>query len=174
MYTNKYDFQCMNAIKIILRNSEGKVLLIQEPENNNWMPLHWGLPGGKPTETESLLETFQRKVKTDIGQNAELKGLFSVKELIMDHKTVLMYIVVAECTKDEVSGEAKEYKWMDKSDIEKMQIKEFTEFFNKNLLMEYFANPNKIIPFNFFDTYEYYKMGNDIAYNEWFKSGTKN
>jgi len=172
MYTSNYDFQCVNVIKIILRNPEGKILLIQEPETNNWMPLHWGLPGGKPTEKESLLETFQRKAQTDIGMDITLQGLFSIKELVMDRRTVLMYIVVADCPNSIVSGEAKEYKWVDKNDIEQMEITEFTEYYNKSLLLEYFSNPDKTMPFSLLDTLEYYKMGDDSAYKEWLDSGT--
>lgn len=172
MYTNNYDFQNTNVIKIILRNKDNKVLLIQEPADNNWMPLHWGLPGGKPTETESLLETFNRKTKTDIGQEVRPDGMIRAYELLMNGRTIIMYIVLANATSDTVSGEAKEYKWMTKDEIKEMETNEFTEFYNKKLLIDYFDGNYELLPLDLFETLEYYKMDKDIEYKSWLKSGS--
>ena len=144
--------------------------MIQEPENNIWMPLHWGLPGGKPTETESLQETLERKIKTDIGQVVDVVGLFRVEELLTKGKTVFMYIVIAKCKSSQVNGEAKSYRWVSREDIKKMKTEEFTEFYNKKLLMEYFRNPEKALPFNLLNTLEYYKMNSNLKYQKWLKS----
>lgn len=171
MFTNNYDYNTINVIKIILKNSDNRVLLIQEPEDNNWMPLHWGLPGGKPTEKESLLETFSRKCKTDIGQELKLKGIIKIKELLMDGRTVLMYIVYAETNKKTVRGEGTEYKWVDKKDVELMSVDEFTEYYNKDLLLNFFNENYELVPFSIFNTLEYYKMNHDPKYKKWFKSG---
>jgi len=65
MYTNDYDFAGVNAVKILFVNNEGKILLTQEPENFAWMPLHWGLPGGKATKK---LPRIKRGLKTKVGR----------------------------------------------------------------------------------------------------------
>jgi len=171
MYTNNYTFSSVNAIKIILNNSENKILLIQEPGNNNWMPLHWGLPGGKPTETESLLETFYRKVKSDIGQEVELKGLVKIQELLMKGRTVLMYIVLAVAKSGEVMGEGANYRWVSKDEIEKMKVSDFTEFYNKELILDYFNKKLTLIPISVLNTLEYYKYDNNKDYQDWLESG---
>lgn len=171
MYTNNYSFQSVNVIKIILQNKEGKILLIQEPKDNNWMPLHWGLPGGKPTETESLQETFARKCRTDIGQCLKINGLFKIEELLMKGKTAVMYIVVSKTENNVVSGDANEYKWVSKEDIKKMPAKEFTEFYNKSLLLDFLENPNNCVPFALINTLNYYEMADDSNYKEWSESG---
>lgn len=173
MYTSNYDFQGTSVVKIVLKRPDGKILLIQEPEDNNWMPLHWGLPGGKPTETESLGETLDRKIKTDIGQDVEIKGLFKIEELLMKGRTVLMYIVIASCNGEDVSGEAKSYKWVSEKEIENMRIREFTEFYNRGLLLEYFKNPERVVTLEIFNTLRYYEMDDNPTYQEWFKSGQK-
>ncbi len=172
MYTNNYNFQNTNVIKIILKNKSNNVLLVQEPEDNNWMPLHWGLPGGKPTEKESLMETFERKAKTDVGQDIKLEGVIRAYELLMNGRTVIMYIVLASVVSDEVSGEAKEYKWMTKTDIENMKTEDFTEFYNKKLLLDYFEDNYELLPITLFETLEYYKMGDDTEYKSWLESGS--
>ena len=171
MYTKNYTYTGVNAIKIILKNPENRILLIQEPETNDWMPLHWGLPGGKPTETESLIETFNRKSKSDIGQNLIPIGIVRIEELLMSGKTVLMFIVLAETKSNEVQGEGVSYKWVSKKEVENMDTNEFTEFYNKGLLLDYFNENYTIIPFSVFGTLEYYKMENDKKYQSWIESG---
>lgn len=171
MYTNNYTFTRVVAVKIILRNPQNKILLIQEPGTNNWMPLHWGLPGGKPTETESVLETFTRKSKGDIGQELIPKGIIKIEELLMNSRTVLMFIVLAETNSDEVFGEGANYKWVSKENVEKMAANEFTEFYNKGLLLDFFNNEYSLIPSSIFNTLEYYKMGDNKEYQSWLKSG---
>lgn len=174
MYTNNYEFTRINAIKLLIKNKKGKVLLIQEPETNDWMPLHWGLPGGKPTETESMLETIERKVKGDIGVDVEIHGVVRVEELLVKGRTVLMFIVTAETSSDVVSGEAKNHKWVSKEEVDNMDIKEFTEFYNKKLLTDYFEERLPApIPLSIFKTEEYYKMDKDEEYQSWFNSGSK-
>ncbi len=171
MYTGNYDFQAVNPIKIILGNEEGKILLLQEPKTNTWMPLHWGLPGGKPTETESLLETVNRKIKTDIGIDVTLEGIYKIEELLIKGRTPIMYIFVASCKNTKVMGEAKEYKWVSKEDVAQMSINKFTEYYNKALLLEYFDNPTSRIPLNIIKTWEYYKMSDQKEYKQWLESG---
>jgi ADP-ribose pyrophosphatase YjhB (NUDIX family) len=175
MYTNKYDYTRINAIKIILRNPENKVLLIQELATNEWMPLHWGLPGGKPTQNESLIETYERKVKTDIGEEVKLKGLFKIEEVIMDNRTVLMFIVVAESKNSEIVSEGEaDFKWVSKDDVKSLHTNELTEFYNKDLLTEYFENPDRIVPLEVLvNPVELYKKTEDQAYKDWINSGSK-
>jgi len=171
MYTNDYDFVGANAIKIIVQNSEGKVLLTQEPKNFTWMPLHWGLPGGKATNTESLMETFYRKCVGDIGQKLKMEGIFRIIELLQDKRTIFMYIVVAKSISDDVSGEAKAYKWVDLTDVEKMDVVEFTEYYNKSMLIEFLSKENELVNQSLIHTFPYYSMNEDIEYQRWLGSG---
>jgi len=61
----KHRYPKINSIKVIIENKEGKVLLIQEPETDEWMPLHWGLPGGRPHLKESLYSALKRSLQED-------------------------------------------------------------------------------------------------------------
>ena len=134
----RFQYERVNVIKIIVENPEGKVLLIQEPETNEWMPLHWGLPGGKPLVKESLYGAFKRKMKEELGQNIEPPGIFRIEELLIEEKTVLMFHVVTKVGEISLSGESKSYKWVDANELEKMDVTEFTEYFNKKLLLREF------------------------------------
>ncbi len=173
MYTNDYDYTRVNAIKIIVKNAEGKVLLIQEPATNDWMPLHWGLPGGKPTNRESLLETFERKCMSDLGSKLTLKGIFRTYELLQEKRSVLMIIVVAEGNLTEIKGEIGNYKWVGLEDVTAMDITEFTEFYNKEMLIDLFTKAYDLVDFNSIRTLPFYSMSADQEYTRWLESGKK-
>ena len=174
MYTGNFDYDKVNAIKIILENQEGKILLIQEPADNEWMPLHWGLPGGKPTKNESISETLKRKVEKDIGIDVEIEGIVEIEEILMENRTVLMYIIKAKTTLNEVKGQINSFKWVSKEDIDKMDISEFTEYYNKRLLSDNFENKlHEPISLSVIKTGEYFKMIDEPNYIKWIESGNK-
>jgi len=172
MVDPRYDFKTINVVKMLVRNSKNEVLIIKEPATNKWMPLHWGLPGGKPLLKESLLETFERKSVGDIGQNINLKGIVSIKELLMDNRTVLMFILLAEASSNEVAGEGAEYKWVSKKEVANMGVNDFTEFFNKDLLLTYFSEDFVLTPYSIIETHDFYNLENDPDYKSWLKSGS--
>jgi len=169
----RYGYQRINVIKAIVVDADGKVLLIQEPETNEWMPGHWGLPGGRPYEKESLLDALNRKVREEVGINVKARGLFKIEELLIHERTVMMYIAVCEIEPEVKPKEGIIYKWVDKSEVEKIDYADFTEFYNKGLLLDYFDNKDKIVPFNFVETRNYYIFSGNSEYQRWYLSGTK-
>jgi len=171
----RYTYEKINVVKVIIENPEGKVLLVQEPETNEWMPGHWGLPGGKPLAKESLYAAFKRKTKEELGQDIEPKGIFRVEELLIEDRTVLMFHVVAIVKGDvTLQGESKAYKWVGAEEIEKMDISEFTEFFNKKLLLDYLSANREVVDFDLIETQNYYDLEDDPEYKRWLESGKKN
>jgi len=167
----RYQYERVNVVKVIVQNPEGKVLLIQEPETNEWMPLHWGLPGGKPLAKESLYKTFKRKMQEELGQDIEPEGIFRIEELLVEGRTVLMFHAVAKVGEISLSGESKSYKWMDSNDIEKMDVSEFTEYFNKKLLLAYLTGDKKLVGFDLIEAQNYYDSEDEPEYKRWFESG---
>lgn len=170
----RYQYEKINAIKVIVENPEGKVLLIQEPETNEWMPGHWGLPGGKPLVKESLYSAFKRKIKEELDADIEPKGIFRVEELLIEERTVLMFHVVAEVGREiKFEGEGKAYKWVGIEEIGKMDPAEFTEFFNKKLLLDYLSGNREVVDFDLIETLQYYDMDENPEYKKWRESGKK-
>ena len=167
----RYQYVKVNAIKVIIQRSDGKILLIQEPETNDWMPGHWGLPGGKPLQKESLYEAFKRKMKEELGKDIEPMGIYKIEELLIEEKTVLMFHVVAELGADEdIKGESQNYKWVDINEIESMDTAEFTEYFNKKLLLKYLKGKKQVISFDLIETWNYHDLSNDKDYKRWLES----
>ncbi len=175
MSDSRYQYEKINVIKVILERSDGRILLVQEPETNEWMPGHWGLPGGKPSAKESLYRAFKRKMKEELGIELEPEGIFRVEELLIEGRTVLIFHAVAKIdTELKLEGESRAYKWVDVDDLQKMDLAEFTEFFNKKLLTDYLTGDKKVMSFNLIETQEYYNLSEDVDYQRWFESGKKN
>lgn len=174
MSNTRYQYNKINAIKIILVK-EGRVLLIKEPETNEWMPGHWGLPGGKTLIKEALYQAFKRKAKDDLGIDLEPSGIFKIEELLMEDKTVMIYHIVAKFNEEVgFKGEIADSKWVGAENLEAMDTENFTEFFNKSLLLEYLAGNRELVDFDLIETQEYYDMNEEPEYRKWLESGKQN
>ncbi len=174
MSDSRYQYEKVTAIKVIVERPDGKILLVQEPETNEWMPGHWGLPGGKPFEKESLYQTFKRKIKADLGVDLEPKGLYRIEELLIDGRTALMFHAVTQVKKDfKPGGEIAAYKWVGIEEVKAMDTAEFTEFFNKELLLDYLAGNREVVDFDLIETQQYYDMHENPEYRKWWESGKK-
>ena len=171
MSDSRYQYEKVTVIKVIVENSEGKILLVQEPPTNEWMPLHWGLPGGKPLVKESLYGALRRKMKEELAQDIEPEGIFRIEELLIEGKTVLMFHAVAKVGQVNLSGESKSYKWVDAKEVEKMNGEEFTEYFNKKLILDYLTGEKKLADFDLIEAQNYYDLEDEPEYKKWFESG---
>jgi 8-oxo-dGTP diphosphatase len=168
------DYKKTNVIKIIVQDSKGKILLFQESLDHDWMPGHWGLPGGKANVRESLLNAIKRLTKEEVGVDINPLGIFRIEELLNDNETILIYNVVALLTHPEDLKTQRNTKWVELNDIEKMKVEEFTEFFNKKLLLDYLKSDRGLTDFNLIETQEYYDLHGNPEYKRWLESGKKN
>jgi ADP-ribose pyrophosphatase YjhB (NUDIX family) len=172
---SEYNYNKITSIKVIIENERGQVLLIQESETDEWMPEHWGLPGGRPALKESLYSALKRKLNEEIGTEVEPLGLYKVEELLHEDRTVLMFIVVARMQGEhELKGRVKSHKWVTLSDIEGMDTSEFSAFYYKKLLLDYLSGNREYVSFNVIVTEQYYSMQDNEAYRKWIESGKKN
>ena len=174
MNDSKYSYSKVNAIKVIVENSKGEILLIQEPVTNEWMPGHWGLPGGKPLVKESLHQAFKRKMNEELSADIEPKGIFRVEELLDDKETAFIFVVVA-LPGSEKGIEAKEgnYKWVGVGEVKEMSVTEFAGFYDKSLLLDYLTGNRQVIDFDLIETQQYYDMHENEEYKKWWQSGKR-
>ncbi len=168
------NYQKINSVKLIIENPNGEALLIQEPEGDDWMPLHWGLPGGRPKLKESLRDALKRTLQEEIGVEIEPLGLYKVEELLHQDRTVLMFIAIAKIYEEiEVKGRVNAHKWVNAYDLEKMETFEFTAFYAKKLILDYLSGNREFIDLNLIETQSYYDLQNDSEYRKWRDSGKK-
>lgn len=166
------NYQKINSVKVIIENTNGEVLLIQEPEKDEWMPMHWGLPGGRPKLKESLRDALRRTLQEEIGVEIEPLGIYKVEELLHTDRTVLMFIAVAKIFDAiEINGRVNAYKWVNAYELEKMDTSEFTAFYAKKLLLDYLVGNREFVDFALVETQAYFDLQNDPEYRKWRDSG---
>lgn len=171
----EHEFKKISSIKAIIENPEGKILLIQEPETDEWMPLHWGLPGGRPQLKESLHVAFKRTLQEEISLDLEPLGLYKIEEVLHDDRTALMFIVVAKVFQPpEIKGRINAHKWVNQEDVEKMETSEFTAFYAKKLILDYLAGNREYKDISLIETQEYYGLNQDPEFQKWLDSGKTN
>ena len=169
------NYQKINSIKIIIENQNGEILLVQEPENDDWMPLHWGLPGGRPKLKESLRDALKRTLQEEIGVEIEPSGIYKIEELLHQDRTVLMFIAVTKIFEEiDIKGRINAFKWVTAEEIGKMDTSEFTAFYAKKLLLDYLAGNREYIDFKIVETQQYYDLDENPEFQKWLKSGKKN
>jgi ADP-ribose pyrophosphatase YjhB (NUDIX family) len=143
-----YSYPTIVAVKVaIVRNR--KVLLLREPPTNEWMPGRLGLPGGKPTLTEFLRDTIERKIRTEVGFKVEVLGIGRIVNIVQTASTVYHFVLVARHTLGEIDlskTEAKELGWYGLDKITKMPARNFTEFYQKSFLREVLECKLKLAP----------------------------
>ena len=162
----------INSVKVIIENQNAEILLVQEPESDEWMPLHWGLPGGRPKLRESLRDALKRTLLEEIGIEIDPLGIYKVEELLHQDRTVLMFIAVAKIYEEiELKGRVNAYRWVNAWDLEKMDTSEFTAFYAKKLILDYLSGNREFIDFSLIETQNYYDLQNDPEYKKWSDSG---
>jgi 8-oxo-dGTP diphosphatase len=166
-----YDYPSIMAVKIVVIR-EGKILVIREPETNEWMPGRLGLPGGKLLLNETISEATKRKIETEIGLKVEIKGFVNLIDILMPDKNVYHLIVLAEYISGEIGEletESKELSWLGKLDIENLVNDDFTEFYNRELLISLLDD--KIIPISLSFVSEQDNCSKEIM--EWMEKGKR-
>lgn len=168
MNESQHNHEKVIVVKIIVESPQGRILLIQEPEMNEWMPGRWGLPGGRPYEKESIRDGAVRKLKEEIGHELVLEGIYKIEELLIDDRTVVMFIVVAKSdTEFKPGGTSFAHKWADSVEINKMDIEQFTEYYAKGMFASYLAGNKNLAPLNLIDSHTYYLFSGESEYKRW-------
>jgi ADP-ribose pyrophosphatase YjhB (NUDIX family) len=64
----------------IIRNSEGRILMLRRSKADNFMPGQWSLPGGKMEENEEPIESAMRELTEETNLEAEGGDLILIKD----------------------------------------------------------------------------------------------
>lgn len=169
--TNLYDFQNIVAVKMLIKKDD-EVLLVREPEFNDWMPGRLGLPGGKPLLNETLREAMQRKIKTEVGLEIEIRGIVKIIDIIMPQKTVYHILLAAEYVSGEigiVQTESEDIQWYSRDQIAAMNKDDFTEYYNDEVIKEYLNGTLPIIPLDILHDQD--NRSDDIS--DWMTKGSR-
>lgn len=153
---------------LILEN-DNKILIAKRPETWEWAPGRWSLVGGKLYKEESFEEGIKRKTKQELGIEVKPKGLYQIKQLIIDGQQAFMYFFIGTYKGEEIKGEMQEYKWVEINEIKQMDSKDFAEYFYQDMFIGYLEGDKELFPLSKIDSLNYIKLGKSKKYKHWFE-----
>ncbi|MFB6199630.1 MAG: NUDIX domain-containing protein [Candidatus Nanohaloarchaea archaeon] len=106
------------VVKILIKNQDGKLLMLRKSSENGFMSEKWEQPGGKIQEDENRFKAAKREIKEEtnleIGRPEDLVRL----EIEDDEKLVKCFVMyTSNFSGDiELSEEHSDYRWTDKDE----------------------------------------------------------
>jgi 8-oxo-dGTP pyrophosphatase MutT (NUDIX family) len=131
--------------KVVLFNSEGRLLALRRSETAPRRPLEWDLPGGSVDLGETFSEAASRELQEEAGIHLAVSNLslvYAKTARVKDKNVVWLFFSSAVKNTPEVvlSYEHTEYKWL--------TLQEAIEGFEYDLQKELFRymNNNELVP----------------------------
>ena len=117
----------------IIRDSDGRVLILKMPENKGVYPGQWGLVGGGIDSGELMEEGLKREVREEVGIEVdEIRPFWFFDDrrekvdkdgsLIDVYMIYLMFDCLARSKNIKMNEEWIEYKWVEVEDLEKYDL----------------------------------------------------
>jgi 8-oxo-dGTP diphosphatase len=103
------------AVAAVIRNGEGRVLLLKRSDDDTINPGKWDLPGGKIDEGETFDQALVREVREESGLAVGLCHVAGAGELELPDKRIAYLILecAAESGDISLSPEHSAYCWID-------------------------------------------------------------
>jgi len=112
----------------IIRNREGKVLIVQRGEKSDH-PFKWEFPGGKTRQGESHEECIVREIKEELALDIVICNQLEPVEYNYGFKHIKLIPFVCETLKDEiVLNEHIAYRWADTHEFSGIDFQEADSF----------------------------------------------
>lgn len=115
------------ATKAIIKNNDGKFLVIFKSDTEEISPNEIDIPGGRLKFGEKLEEGLKREIREELGITIENIKLSRAWSLIKDDLHLVGLTFLADYISGEVqlSGEHTDFKWIDKETIIKGEYPEW-------------------------------------------------
>ncbi|MDB5238154.1 MAG: GDP-mannose mannosyl hydrolase [Candidatus Kaiserbacteria bacterium] len=116
--------------KILLKNKEGKYLLIKRSADEKHGVGKWDIPGGRLEAEMSLMDNLVREIREETGFSHDTKPVFlTVQDMMWPDRHVIRLVYTGIAEGDPVlSHEHTEFKWMTAEEIKKMTDLEFDRY----------------------------------------------
>jgi 8-oxo-dGTP diphosphatase len=114
------------SAKVVIRDKEGRCLLLKRSMSSKGNPGKWDLPGGKVDAGESLEEGLLREVREEGGLTISLRRVLGAAESESPTKRVAYLIFEGRLVSGEVrlSDEHDDFIWIDRKDLGSVDIAE--------------------------------------------------
>lgn len=125
------------SVKIVLRDDNGRCLLLKHSMSSKWYAGKWEFPGGKVDPGENFSEALLREVFEETGLRVTIQRVAGTAESEMPTVRVVHLIMEGQAEAGEVrlSSEHDDYAWIGPEEIVKMNLVEHFKMF----AMEYIA-----------------------------------
>jgi 8-oxo-dGTP diphosphatase len=114
------------SVKVIIRDADGRCLLLKRSMSSKGNPGKWDLPGGKVDAGENLEQGLLREVAEETGLTISLQRVLGAAESESPTKRVayLIFEGLVESGRVRLSGEHDDFAWVDRQDLAKVNIAE--------------------------------------------------
>ncbi len=112
------------SVKLAIRDDVGRLLFLKRPDDCDWNPGRWDLPGGKIEALESFDDALRREVREETGLDVTVQSLLAAVEDEADRFRLVHLIFLGGKAEGEVrlSDEHSSFSWMHPGDIDSREL----------------------------------------------------
>jgi 8-oxo-dGTP diphosphatase len=117
------------SVRILLKDDQGRLLLLKRSRKSKTNPGRWELPGGKVDPGESFSEGLLREVREETGLEISLQHGVGIAEQELLGLRVIHLILGGDTTDPiiHLSEEHQEYRWASREELESLQLADWLQ-----------------------------------------------
>lgn len=149
------------AVRALITDKDGKVLILKRSADSKTNPGKWELPGGKVDQGEPFDKALVREVLEETGLTISLGNVIGASQQNLSLVRAVHLIMYAEIVEGELtlSSEHEGYAWEFPENLKYYELADWLEYFITNGSMNHDENENK-------------EDSKDIRSNPWVKTLT--
>lgn len=112
------------SVRILLKNTQHRVLLVKRAKQSRTNPGRWELPGGKLDPGESFTDGLQREIREETGLEISIHHTLGAAEQELPEIRVIHLILTAtaENLSIHLSDEHEEYRWVSLDEMKSLEL----------------------------------------------------
>ena len=112
------------SVKVIIRDDEGRILLLKRSMSSKGNPGKWELPGGKVDPGEGFEEALIREVAEETGLTISLSRVAGAAESETNQKRIAYLILEGRLEEGKVrlSPEHEEFRWVHPPELSAIDV----------------------------------------------------
>ena len=108
------------SVKLVIRDNDGRFLFLKRPDDCDWNPGRWDLPGGKIKTCEAFDEALRREAREETGLDVTIQSLLAAVEDETDNFRLVHLIFDGGKAPGDVklSDEHNSFSWIHPDDLD--------------------------------------------------------
>lgn len=122
------------SVKVVIRDPDGRCLLLKRADSSRGNPGKWELPGGKAALQEEFEQVVQREVSEETALTISLQRALGTVQADLPMRKVIYLVLEADLVSGQVqlSSEHQEYAWRYPHELPEMDlVRHFIPFARK-------------------------------------------